>query len=181
MKSCVSILFFVLATLFAVSCNSKVYFSNEMRTELSNKNVDITKLQFYIDKDVVLSREISSFDEKLTSGKVIFQNGRYFQNILLRSFTKGICTAVYQKRMYIAFEQGDNKNILFSIPKLNNVSNIYTLTNEGVFGNNSNLITYDGHQYQLSYKGTAPKLMINGQVIQNRKNDDRIMKGLKVS
>jgi hypothetical protein len=152
-----------------------------MRVELDNKKIDLTKLQYYIDKDVVLTREISSVDAKLTSGRIIFQNGKYFQNILLRRFTKGACIALYQKRMDIAFEQGENKNIVFSIPKLNNTNNIYTLTNQGVFGNNSNLINYDGHQYKLSYKGTAPKLMLNGKVIQNRKNDDRIMKGLKVS
>ncbi len=181
MRSCIYILCFVLITLFAVSCSNKVYFSNDMRVELENKRIELTKLQYYIDKDVILSREISSVDAKLTSGKVVFQNGKYFQNILLRRFTKGVCTGVYQKRMDIAFEQGDNKSIIFSIPKLNNTSNIYILTNEGAFGNNSNFITYDGKQYQLSFKGTAPKLMINGKVIQNRKNDDRIMKGLKVS
>ena len=181
MKSCVSIFYLGLFTLLIVSCNNKIYFTSDMRGELEKKNVDITKLQYFIDKDVFLSREISSFDAKLIGKSAVFENGKYFQNIVLQRYTKGVCVRVYPKRMDIAFEQGDNKNIIFTIPKLNSVGNTYTFTNEGAFGNSSNLITYDGNQYQLTFKGSAPRLMINGKVIQKKKSDDRFMKGLKVS
>ena len=181
MRSCSYIICFALITFLAISCNNKIYFSNDMRIELENNRIDLMKLQYYIDKDVILTREISSVDAKITRGSVVFQNGRYFKNVLLRRFTKGACIGVYQKRMDIAFELGDNKNIIFSIPKLNNKNNVYTLTNEGAFSNISNFITYDGKQYQLSFKGNSPKLMINGRVVEKVKMEDRIMKGLRVS
>ena len=181
MKNYYKILYLLSLVVLLTSCDRKVYFTSDVRNKLESKNVDLRKLQYYIDNDVVFKREISSDTAKVTAGKVLFQNGKYYQTISLLADTKGICTAVYPDRLTLSFEAGDNKNIVFTIPKSTGSYDVYQMVNEDIYGNATTAITYDGQLYEVLVKNNyLPRLMIRRRVVDKEDRNDRTMKGLKV-
>lgn len=163
---------------FATSCNQKAYFTSEVRNKIESKNIDLKKLQYFIDNDVVFKRELSSDTAKVTAGNVVFQNGKYYQTISLLANTKGICTAVYPNRLMLSFEVGDNKNINFSVPKSLGSYDVYQMVDEDTYGSPTNMITYDGQIYNLVVKNNyLPRLMIQKRQINKEDRNDRVMKG----
>ena len=114
MKSIKTILIHL--TLTITSCSvPKSYFTVGIRTKVESKSIPINKLQFYVDRDVELRRELSSGDMKVSSGKVKFENGKYIHIILLKKYTPGICTNYYDNAVDISFELGDGKNLTFGV------------------------------------------------------------------
>src|SRR6478672_11811677 len=99
----------LLATLAACG-SSKSYFTVDTRNRLEEKSISVDQLQYYIDKDVELRRELASGETKVKSGKVIMENGKYINIVLLKSGTLGVCTAADKNSLDIDFEDGDNKN-----------------------------------------------------------------------
>ncbi len=130
----------------------------------------------------MFKREISSDTTKIISGKVIFENLKYYQVIALRADTKGVCTAVYPDRLMLSFEVGDNKNIVFSIPKSQGSYDVYQMMKEDIYGNPTTTIMYDGHIYNMILKyNFLPRLMIRKRVIEKQDHDSRIMKGRSIN
>ena len=66
----------LVVALSSCSTSQKSYFSVETRKRVEEVAIPVEKLQFYVDKDVELRRELTARDAKVTSGKVIFENGK---------------------------------------------------------------------------------------------------------
>ena len=181
MKNYFNLFYLLIIVVFITSCNRKAYFTSDVRNKIESKNIDLKKLQYYIDNDVVLSREISSDTARVTAGRVVFQNGKYYETIILRANTKGVCTGVYPNRLNLAFETGNNKNITFTIPQIIGSQDVYQMVNEDIYGNASTIIKYEGQIYNLVPKnGYLPRLMIRKRLVEKEDRIDRVMKGVKV-
>jgi hypothetical protein len=163
----------------------KSYFTAETKNRIDANSIPVQKLQFYIDKDVELRRELSSKDDtKVSSGKVILENGKYVNIILLKKGTPGICTNANGGMLDIAFESGNNKNISFALPLGANSNTAYSLSAEKWLNNYNTAevgkITYDGQVYFMRFNGARPKLMIKKSDINNYEVNKRTMKGRKI-
>jgi hypothetical protein len=162
----------------------KSYFTVGTRNTIENKNIPVEKLQFYIDKDVELKRELASKDAKVSSGKVIFENGKYVNIILLKAGTLGVCTQSAKNSLDISFESGDDRNISFAVPERAGSSVVYSLSpekwlntyNSGEIGK----ITYDGEVYFMRFTGARPKLMIKKTGSDKYEVNKRVMSGRKI-
>lgn len=168
----------VLAT---VSCNRKTLFTSELRSKIESKNIDLKKLQYYIDNDVVLTREVASDTFRVAAGKLIYQDGKYFEQITLRAKTKGVCTAIYNNRLDVSFEPEDRKFLIFTVPNSFSQTGVYQLCNFDVNGNTSNLIEYDGKVYNLNLKNYLPRLLVSAKVLKKQSTDTRTMKGRTIT
>ncbi len=163
------------------SCNKKIYFTSDVRNKIESKNIDLKKLQYFVDNDVLFSREVSSDTARISAGNIVFQNGKYYHTVSLRGNTKGVCTAVYPDRLTLSFESGNNKNIVFTIPKSLGSYDVYQMVDADIYGNATGTIFYDGQVYNLVVKnGYLPRLMIRKRLVEREGGSDRTMKGLKV-
>jgi len=163
-----------------ISCASrKSYFTAAIREKVENKSIALNKLQYYNDRNIELRRELSSGEAKVSSGKIMFINGKYINVVLLKKFTPGVCTNFYDDAMYISFEIGDNKVLKFIVPAEHTGNDIYHISMDGVV-NNSGQITYDNKLYYIQPKGTNAKLMIKKTITDKLRLDKRVMKGRKV-
>ncbi len=173
------------------SCSTlqKSYFTVDTRKRVEERAIPVEKLQFYVDKDVELRRELSSRDAKVTSGKVVFENGKYVNIILLKAGTLGVCTQALNNSLDISFENGDNKNIRFNVPDRASSAAVYSLFadqwmntystyNPGV--SQIGKIVYDGDIYFMRFGGERPKLMIQKTAKDKYQINTRVMKGRKV-
>ena len=97
MKSIATLSIIFTITLASCSTAKKSYFTVDTRKRVEEKAIPMEKLQFYVDKDVELRRELASRETKVTSGKVILENGKYVNIILLKAgtFERLIITSTY--------------------------------------------------------------------------------------
>lgn len=182
MKNYLKIWAVMVGFLAITACERKTYFTSDIRTRIENKNIDLMKIQYFVDRDVELVREISSDSAQVSRGKIIFRNGKYFDRVILKSGTRGICTAVYPNRLNISFEMGDDKFLTFAAPyALGVMNNVYQLANIDADGNTINTINYDGKLYNLVVPGRLPQLQVMKKLLEKERFNERIMKGRKVN
>lgn len=178
-------LLFLAFAVFLTSCSSsKSYFTADTRNKIEQNSIPLEKLQFYIDKDVELRRELSSGDATVKSGKVVLENGRYVNIIQLKKGTAGVCTGVYKNSLDISFESGQNSSLAFSAANGRNTEGAYRLDAEKwIKPYNSpevGRVTYDGDVYFMRFNGARPKLMIKKTSTDKYEVNKRVMSGRKV-
>ncbi|HMK04983.1 MAG TPA: hypothetical protein VK489_12355 [Ferruginibacter sp.] len=179
---------FVLA-LSSCSTLQRSYFTVDTRKRVEERAIPVEKLQFYVDKDVELKRELSARDAKVTSGKVVFENGKYVNLVLLKAGTQGVCTQALNNTLEISFESGDNKNIRFGVPEKAASGAIYSLFADQWMSSYNTYnpsvaqvgkIVYDGDVYYMRFNGERPKLMIQKTAQDKYQVNKRVMSGRKV-
>ena len=189
MKFLSTLSFILVVALSSCSTSQKSYFSVDTRKRVEERALPVEKLQFYIDKDLELRRELTARDAKVTSGKVVFENGKYINIILLKAGTLGVCTQALNNALDIAFENGENKNIRFTVPERAASNVVYALFADQWMNRYSSYdpnisqvgkIVYDGDVYFMRFSGDRPKLMIVKTANDKYQVNTRVMKGRKV-
>jgi len=173
----------IAAALAFSSCTSYSYFTTDIRKRVEADTIQMNKLQFYVDRDVELRREVSSADVKVTSGEIKLINGHYIHIIVLKKNTPGICTKTHPNSLEINFDMGDGKALTFGITGVNSPSEVYRVfANEWIDSENGRVgrIKYDNQTYYIQSGGEGAKLMIKKSALNNSKVETTTMKGVKV-
>ena len=104
----------VTVSIAGLSCrSSKTYFTPQIRTKVENAGINLNKIQFYVDRDMELKREITKEEASVTKGKVKIIDGKYINIIDLEKYTPGICSATFPDKILVSFETGENKALTF--------------------------------------------------------------------
>ncbi len=179
----------VIVALSSCGVSQKSYFTADTRKRVEERAIPVEKLQFYIDKDLELKRELAARDAKVNAGKVVFENGKYVNIVVLRAGTQGVCTMALNNVLEISFENGDNRNIRFSVPDKSSSNTVYSLFADEWKNSyntyNPNVvqvgkIVYDGELYYMRFDGERPKLMIQKTAQDKYQVNKRVMSGRKV-
>jgi len=170
----------ILTALFLVllltSCSSsKTYLSTEIRQKVEAAGVQLTQLQYYIDRDVELSREIKNDETKVTSGVVRFENGKKLNIITLKRNTPGVCIKVLPEKVLMSFEIGDDKFLTFGKTKYSNDADPYKILANSWIGNYGS-VTYEGKKYFI-HSGTDARILIKTDELNKFEVNKRKMKG----
>lgn len=166
-------------TLFTACSSSKTYFNSTVRNNVEANNIAVTQLQFYVDRDVELRREVASGGTKVSAGVVKLENGKYVNIITLKKGTPGVCTKTYADKIDVSFEAGDGKYLTFGKLKRDDRAP-YTLYADS-WHNDLGAITYDGKQYYILAAGSEARLQIKKNVLNSSKIEKREMKGRKIT
>jgi len=171
----------LLSAILASSCSSsKTYFTQAIRDDVERSQVDIRKIQFYADRDIVLKRELDNGEVKVTSGKVQFENGHYVNVITLKKGTPGICTLLKSGVVGVSFEDGNDRFLTFGKTRYAQPSDPYRiLANDWV--KDRGVITYEGKLFHIEPAGTEAGILIKSKWLQTNKVESREMKGRKVA
>jgi hypothetical protein len=99
--------------LFSCSSSRKasrdfVPFTKDIKQRLDRDNIDLKQVQFYVDQRLILSRNLGDQKAEVTSGVVKLENGKYINEVIIPSFTPGVCDTILNDRMMISFEKGNN-------------------------------------------------------------------------
>jgi hypothetical protein len=171
----------VLAILFFSCSSQKSFFTAEVRARVESSSTPVSKLQFYIDQDVELRREVTADEAKVTTdGKVILLNGKYVNVILLKKNTPGVCTNAGPNKLDIAFETGDGKSLTFGVLNSYGSDGSYRIFADA-WNNEHGRIRYDGKLYNIQPNSIEAKLMIKKKEADKFEITKRTMKGRKVS
>lgn len=173
----------LIITLVSSCSGPKSYFTAEIRKKIEDNSIPPTALQFYVDRDVELRRDLSSGEVKVSSGKIKFENGKYIHIILLKKNTPGICTEAGGKYLSISFETGEGKNLKFGVVKDAAANAVYQIfAKEWIKKSSTEIgkITYDGQTYYIQPAGADASLMIQKKVVGKLEIKKRTMKGRKI-
>lgn len=161
------------------SCSTpKTYFTPSVRSKIEASDIPVSKLQFYVDRDVELRREVASGSAQVSAGVVKFENGKYVNIITLKRNTPGVCTKAYEDKIDVSFEMGDGRYLTFGKLKRDGRAP-YTLYADS-WGRELGEIRYDGKTYYILPAGSEARLMIRKNALNTLKIEKREMKGRKV-
>ena len=147
------------------SCSNKIFFSNGLKSRLAQNNLNINKVQFYNSKKIILRREIPQDYAEVSNGEIIFEKGKFVEQVIIKKYTPGTCEFIDQDILNISFEEGYNKVLRF---RLDPTGNYYSLlTHKGL--NRKGYLRYDTIQYIVQSGGEYAKLLV-------RKNQEYIYK-----
>ena len=160
-----------------VACTPKIIFNETLRKNLEVKNVKLEKLQFYIDRDMELRREVSSDETKITSGKVELHKGKTIQIIDIKKFTPGVCVRSTDSTIDVAFENGSDAYLQFIAKDWRDFENrIYVLKtfrdSEGI-----NTITYGNQLYKLDENASEARILIKRKIANKENVNVKTIKG----
>ena len=157
-------------------------FSKQLKQRVQNSNLDIKKVQFFVDQKLILRRSLGTQKSEIKSGVILFENGQYINEVIIPKYTPGICENVIGDKLMISFEL-QNNSIAFGPGGLN--QDYFTLYARN-WNNGSAEMTYDNNSYKVQCvtcsnvgevrlvvkKSEADKFQKNQRVVEGRKVTD---------
>ncbi len=181
-------------SIFSSSCNRHAFatgpdmnsndtgfiaFTKSLKDRLDHDNIDITKVQFYIDQKLTLRRVMGSEKGAVKSGVIVFDNGQYINEIVIPAYTPGVCERI----------SGDALKISFDAPgKTMEFAALYNNNNFILVGSNWHNgtvdIEYDNQTYQVSCScgsATDARLVVRRNQAFKKDNNAKMVAGRKVN
>ncbi|HEY6902279.1 MAG TPA: hypothetical protein VI233_16595 [Puia sp.] len=164
-----------------MSRNNFVPFTRDLKQKLEKENIDLKQVQFYVDQKLILSRNLGDQRIAVTSGVVKLENGKYVNEVIVPSFTPGICEGSEGEKLMISFEKGNN-NLAFG------PGSGYTFNEFVLYGtewkNGTAAVTYDSNKFRARC-GTcqdvaSATLVIRKSVADKMEHKSRTLKGRTV-
>jgi hypothetical protein len=85
-----------------------VPFTKDLYNRLKANNIDIRKVQFFTDQEILLSRNMDMNRTEVVSGVIKFSNGKNIDEIRIPIHTPGVCDSIDYDGLRINFERGSN-------------------------------------------------------------------------
>ena len=165
---------------YSANDTSYIPFTKGLKQRLDHDNVDLTKVQFYVDQKLVLRRTTGSEKGTVKSGIIVFDNGQKVNEIEIPAFTPGVCEKA----------NGDDLKISFDLPgKTIEFGALYENNNfilQGTNWRNGMVdINYDGQTYQVQCASCSNvgdvKLLVRRNQTVKTEGGAKVLAGRKVN
>ena len=171
------ILYSVILLSFSISsCSNLILFTQDIRDDLYDNDLEVEKVQYYNSEKIILKRNLTKEETQIAKGTIRLENGQYFEEIIIPKKTKGIAVRHGSEFLNIAFEVGDNRDLRFSI----NDDNQYQISADN-WKNDYGCISYDTTTYFIVPSSSNTLLLVNKEYISNFEKKRRVLKGRSVS
>ncbi len=171
----ITILLVIIVSLLVSSCSNLIFFTQDIRNNLDENQLEVEKVQFYNSKKIILKRSLSKEETQIAKGIIRLEDGNYFEEIIIPKKTKGVVVRNGSEFIKIAFETGDNRNLRFVL----NDDNYYQISADS-WKNNYGCISYDTTTYYVIPGSSSTLLMVNKEYISNIEKNRRVLKGRSV-
>ena len=181
------ILCFTTLTVMLTSCGSSkklssfVPFTRDLKQKLEKENIDLKQVQFYVDHELILNRNLGEQKVIVSSGVVKLENGKYINEVIIPTLTPGLCDAMDGDKLMISFEKGNN-DLAFG-PGSGSAYNQYVLYGTE-WKNGTTLVTYDSNKYRARCGScgdvASATLVIKKSVLDKMERKSRTLKGRTV-
>ncbi len=157
------------------SCSNKILFTQQIRTNLYDNNLEVEEVQFYNSKKIVLKRNLSVEETKVARGEIRLENGQYVEEIIFPKDTRGVVVKEGRNTLNVAFEEGDRRNLKFVLNE-NDLYQISAVSWESNYGK----VQYDTLIYYIAPGGDKALLKVSKDNIYNYQKNKRVVKGRSV-
>ena len=177
MKKCTAVL--LSAVILAGCGSSKTYFSSNIRQSVEKSGNSLQQIQYYIDRDITLRREMEIGETRVEGGTVQVENGKQIVTLRLKKNTPGVCVLTKPGQIGVAFETGNKRFLLFERPREASWADPYRLVSEFVSG--KPYVMYEGKRYEVVNNGAQAAVQITKTEEKKIIRTERNMAGRKVS
>ena len=135
-----------------ISCSQKlVPFTQEMRATYKLSEEDLTSIQFYTSKDIVLKRGEKTGAKQTDDGELTLTKEHFVEEVIIKAKTPCVVrNAIDGNTITVEFEEGSNKYLVFGSKR--NSDGFYTLR-ALEWNNGKGKINY-GEKYYYSAPGS---------------------------
>ena len=156
-------------------------FTKQLKQRVENSHLDIKKVQFFVDQKLVLRRSLGTQKSEIKSGVILFENGKYINEVVIPKYTPGICETAVGDKLMISFEL-QNNSIAFGPGGLN--ADYFTLYARNWNGGIAEM-TYDNNNYKVQCTTCANvaevRLVVKKSEADKFQKNQRVVEGRKVS
>jgi hypothetical protein len=161
--------------------NLFVPFTKDLLQRITSSNLDIKKVQFFIDQRLILRRTLGNQKSNIKGGQILFENGLYIHEVIIPKYTPGICEGIDGDRISISFEL-QNNDIKFGPHGDNQES--FTLSARN-WNNGTGELTYDNATYTVKC-AACPNVAITTLLVKKSEaskiqKTQRIVRGRRVT
>ena len=173
----------LLALAFAgllTSCSpTYTYFTKDLYEQEKWSQEDVTRIQFYVSKDIVLSRSMSSGETSISEGKIKIKNGQRVEQVIIRSGTPGVLVLMPREdRFAISFDETDNEAYLMFGPNPKYGDRYALLAQE--WERNFGQVHYKDQVYTVDAESAFSSLMVDLRKEGESKYETRNLSGRTV-
>ncbi len=158
-----------------------VPFNRDLFNKLLGNQIDIKKVQFYIDQELVLNRYMENGKLEVTNGIIKFVNGKNVNEIVIPANTPCVAEYVEGDAIRVSF---DKTGSTFRFQNSRTVSPEFFSFTGINWRDGTCEVDYEGARYRVSC-GTCSavsdaKLMVKQSVVDNNENKSRRIMGNRV-
>ena len=171
---------FALLTILA-SCGTNLRpFTQELYDEYGWTEDELRRIQFYVSRDVVLTRQLTTGSTQIVSGEIKIVDGREVEEIIIPAGTPGVFLfSPKSNRLAVSFDDGSDERFLMFGPNPNANNRFVLLASE--WDRNSGKVTYEGQSYWVESSVAYASLMVDLRKIQKTKVKSHTASGRKVN
>lgn len=179
MKTINKFLFASLTLLFLASCsNHLTYFTKDVYDDYRWEEGDLKKIQFYLSRDIRLKRNIEGGSAEVIEGKIIVENGRQVEQVVIPKGTPGVFIFSPKKdRFAVSFEDSDDRYLVFG-PNPKYSDRYVLLASE--WNRNNGEVSYAGKKWQVSTEEAYAALLVDLRKLDKITVNKHVAKGRKV-
>lgn len=170
--------FFLLALAVVMSsCRPRLEFTEANRTHLATQKIDINRVQFYTDKELILRRDIPNSVTEVARGEITERNGRKTVEIRIPRGTPGVVEAIDEGIIVVAFEE-DCPECLLRFYR--NRYDCYQVDADNWIEKQGQ-ISYDGFTFYLTPPYNDAILMVKKKELNRDRTNSHIVKGKRLN
>jgi len=168
----------ILSMVMFSSCSKKLsYFTDNLYDEYSWSEEDLKQIQFYLSDDIVLYREASSDNARISEGKIKIRDGRKVEEIVFKEGTPGLLIfSPKEDRFAISFEQND-KYLMFG-PNAKAGGRFVLLAKD--WKKRTGEVTYGNETFYTSSASAFSSLLVDLDNVGRTDYNSTIVKGRKI-
>ncbi len=152
-------LFLLFGMMGLFSCAPSLsYYTEKVHHELGRHEGDLKDIQFYISRDIVLWRDVSSGTSVVSNGKIKMVEGRRVEEVIIEHGTPGVFLFSPKKDQYaIGFDPNDDSKFLVFAPSSQMNGRYVLLAKE--WGRSFGKVSYGDQVYKTSAESAYSYLM----------------------
>ncbi|MDE3235764.1 MAG: hypothetical protein KGO81_07410 [Bacteroidota bacterium] len=158
-----------------------VPFTKDFYAKLKAYGIDVKKVQFFVDQQLVLTRYVDQSRAEVKSGVVKFLNGKYVNEIVIPQYTPCVVDSIDFDGFRVSFESGSNNHFKFINNRYSPDYFIFSGTN---WKDGTADVYYDNQIYRVNC-GTCSsaadaKLVVKQSDIDKTEKKTKVLQGRRV-
>ena len=179
MKAIKNCSFLLFAIFVFNSCSPRLSpFTQELYYEFGWTEDELQKIQFYLSENVILQRNLSAEESKITDGKIRIVDGRRIEEVVFKKGVPGVVLFTPKNdRFAVGFEASDDKYLMFG-PNKKYAGRFVLLAKD--WDKRVGQVTYSGKLWRVSSEDAYASLLVDLKAARNISKKSRTAAGRKI-